>query len=289
VFQELVKNYSKLNFIALAITKEKKSSRLKQLFKRFLPNLNEIQKEEEEEVVECDDENNDSDMSTKQIEEKKQFLLNQIENNQNEIRVLNKSINEVEFLSEAVSLDLQIIKEKHKKLSLKTIKTRETSKVELKQAENVDLCFLIDCTSSMSSYIEQVQKKINDIVHELKMRFEHFSLRLAFVGYRDFTEDPSEQIVCIDFLDEIDTFRVLVSEIEAFGGGDECEDVFSGLNEVTKLEWSNESRVLFHIADAPCHGKRFHSGKFTFEFTQFTYNLSAVSTVRDLIFSVFKT
>lgn len=216
-------------------------------------------------MVEYDDEKNDNEMSTKQIENKKQFLLNQIENNQNEIRVLNKSINEVELSSEAVSSNLQMIKEKHKKLSLKTIKTRETPQIELKQAENVDLCFLIDCTSSMSSYIEQVQKKINDIVDELKMNFEHFSPRLAFVGYRDFTEDPSDQIVSIDFLNEIDTFRALVAEIDAFGGGDECEDVFSGLNEVTKLEWLNESRVLFHIADAPCHGKRFHLGKLAFE------------------------
>lgn len=29
--------------------------------------------------------------------------------------------------------------------------------------------------------------------------------------------------------------------------------------EVNKLDWSNMSRILFHIADAPCHGSRFHS------------------------------
>jgi hypothetical protein len=32
------------------------------------------------------------------------------------------------------------------------------------------------------------------------------------------------------------------------------------LEEVGKLEWSNMSRVLIHIGDAPCHGSRFHSG-----------------------------
>jgi hypothetical protein len=32
------------------------------------------------------------------------------------------------------------------------------------------------------------------------------------------------------------------------------------LDEVSKLSWINKSRAVLHIADAPCHGKRFHSG-----------------------------
>jgi len=214
------------------------------------------------EGAESDEEVDNVEMSTKQIEYKKQYLVNQIENKQNKIRVLNKNINEITYHTETNSL--KQLDEKYKKLSLKTIKTKEVSNIELniclKQAENVDLCFLIDCTSSMSSYIEQVQEKINEIVSDLKSRFENFSLRLAFVGYRDYTEKSYDQLIIIDFLDDIETFRVLVSEIQAFGGGDECEDIFSGLNEVTKLEWSNESRILFHVCDAPCHGSRFHLG-----------------------------
>jgi hypothetical protein len=30
------------------------------------------------------------------------------------------------------------------------------------------------------------------------------------------------------------------------------------LEQVPKLNWKNKSRTLFHIADAPCHGKLFH-------------------------------
>ncbi len=116
----------------------------------------------------------------------------------------------------------------------------------------------VDCTSSMSPYIEQVETTINKIVNELKKRFVNFSIRLAFVGYRDFTEDEPFRIVNTGFLQDLETFKLLVSEVDAFGGDDVCEDVFSGINEVLKLEWLNESRVLFHICDAPCHGKRFH-------------------------------
>ena len=36
-------------------------------------------------------------------------------------------------------------------------------------------------------------------------------------------------------------------------------DIFGGLEKVSSLTWINRSKVLFHIADAPCHGARFHA------------------------------
>lgn len=41
------------------------------------------------------------------------------------------------------------------------------------------------------------------------------------------------------------------------GGGDDAEDVFSGLERVARLSWKSRTRVL---GDAPCHGSEFHSG-----------------------------
>ena len=46
----------------------------------------------------------------------------------------------------------------------------------------------------------------------------------------------------------------------AGGGGDDAEDVFSGLERVGRLSWKSRTRVLVHIGDAPCHGSEFHSG-----------------------------
>jgi len=46
------------------------------------------------------------------------------------------------------------------------------------------------------------------------------------------------------------------------GGGDDCEDVFSGLQKVGQLSWKTApgaAKALYHVADAPCHGSRFHS------------------------------
>jgi len=47
--------------------------------------------------------------------------------------------------------------------------------------------------------------------------------------------------------------------VKPAGGGDAPEDINGGLREVLKLEWANPTKCLIHFADAPCHGKRFHT------------------------------
>jgi hypothetical protein len=83
-------------------------------------------------------------------------------------------------------------------------------------------------------------------------------LRVAFVAYRDY-EDDSVTEKC-EFTDQLSTFTQALSKVDAIGGGDVAEDVFSGLQSIASLNWTSQNRLLFHIADAPCHGCRFHNG-----------------------------
>ena len=129
---------------------------------------------------------------------------------------------------------------------------------ELKQAEKVDLCFLVDSTGSMQTYIDQTKSVIYKITTKMMTKFQNFALRFSFVGYRDIS-DGSKRVEVFDFSNKEKNFRAFVDCLKATGGADECEDIFGGLEEVIKLEWKSSSRVLFHIADAPCHGSRFHS------------------------------
>ena len=34
--------------------------------------------------------------------------------------------------------------------------------------------------------------------------------------------------------------------------------MFGGLEEAGQLQWSAPNRILFHVADAPCHGRQYH-------------------------------
>lgn len=128
---------------------------------------------------------------------------------------------------------------------------------EIMNAEKVDICFLVDCTGSMKPYIDEVKQTLNKIADKLKLKFKSFELRCSFVGYRDHA-DLKHRIVLLPFSNDIEQFKSFVTDIRAGGGGDLCEDTFGGLEQVCNLDWSNPSRILLHISDAPCHGKQFH-------------------------------
>ena len=128
---------------------------------------------------------------------------------------------------------------------------------DLRNSEKVDICFLVDSTGSMSRVINETKTVIHRIVDRLGKRFKDLALRCAFVGYRDIDEG-SDRVCVFQFSKNAEAFKDFVGSVKAFGGADECEDVFGGLEQVNQLEWANMSRVLFHVADAPCHGRRFH-------------------------------
>lgn len=98
---------------------------------------------------------------------------------------------------------------------------------ELKQAEKVDICFLVDCTGSMDSYITETKLVIHKIVDKLKTLYADFKLRVAFVGYRDHS-DGNDRVTVFPFNSDIDAFKSFVSSVKATGGDDQCEDVFGG-------------------------------------------------------------
>ena len=130
----------------------------------------------------------------------------------------------------------------------------------LKRSQTVDLCFLVDCTDSMQSYIDEVKNKIQYLVSDCKLKFADLVLKVAFVGYRDHFDGEDKRIVFLPFTTEIPAFKAFVNRIEAAGGDDDAEDVFGGLEKVGELEWSAPTRIVFHVADAPCHGSKFHDG-----------------------------
>ncbi len=109
----------------------------------------------------------------------------------------------------------------------------------------------------MSSYIQGVKEKIKSIIEKSKKMLPDLNFSVAFVGYRDHC-DGADRVVVLDFTTSILEFQSFMGSVGAKGGGDAPEDVFGGIEEVTKLSWSRQTRILFHIADSPCHGTRFH-------------------------------
>ena len=61
----------------------------------------------------------------------------------------------------------------------------------------------------------------------------------------------------------LEAFERFVGKQKPYGGGDGCEDISGGFSKVLGLSWHNTTRVLFHIGDAPCHGREFSGGKWS--------------------------
>ena len=49
-----------------------------------------------------------------------------------------------------------------------------------------------------------------------------------------------------------------MSGLKATGGGDFPEDMAGAFDVALKLDWSSKSKYAILIADAPCHGKKYH-------------------------------
>uniref|UniRef100_A0A0G4FP71 VWFA domain-containing protein n=1 Tax=Chromera velia CCMP2878 TaxID=1169474 RepID=A0A0G4FP71_9ALVE len=130
---------------------------------------------------------------------------------------------------------------------------------QLKDCNAVDLCFLVDCTNSMQSHLQGVKTRINRIVNCVQTSNPTLNLRAAFVGYRDVNLPKEKQLEKLDFTNDIEAFKKFVGDVHTLYGEDYAEDVTGGIHECSNLGWSNETAVVIHIGDAPCHGTRFHT------------------------------
>ena len=85
----------------------------------------------------------------------------------------------------------------------------------------IDLCFLMDCTGSMRSYVEATKSQIRRLTATIVQMYS-IKPRLAFVGYRDINESLDQ----LDFTADEQQFEAFLHRVQASGGDDTCEDVF---------------------------------------------------------------
>lgn len=143
-----------------------------------------------------------------------------------------------------------------RRLRERTKRLASLAEIMLK-AEQLDLCFLVDCTGSMDPYVMAVQKGIHDILQVVGSEFQALSCRLAFVGYRDYDDDPRYSV--LNFTHDEAAFLRFVESAKCFGGFDTAEDVFGGLSKAKALSWNHGgTSLVVHLADAPSHGSEFH-------------------------------
>ena len=126
-------------------------------------------------------------------------------------------------------------------------------KADFEQCLNIQVCFLIDITGSMHSYQKFTNKIVGLIIDTLfEFMNNQSKKRYAFIGYRE----RDEENVHHDFTDDLKKIRDMIAKVDLEGGGDDSEDVENAfklfLDDITFDQGG--TRILVHIADAPCHG-----------------------------------
>ena len=133
-------------------------------------------------------------------------------------------------------------------------KTLKKNEGKADQDQTLDLCLLMDCTSSMSSWIVRSKDTLKEIIDSVKSQNPALKVRVAFVGYRDIRETHRFSIQ--EFSEDIELVKKFISSTQAEGGADMPEDVQGGFNKALNLKWMDHSiKQAFMICDAPGHGE----------------------------------
>lgn len=125
----------------------------------------------------------------------------------------------------------------------------------------LEIALVMDCTSSMDSWIQKAKNTLNEIVDSIVDECKkegNLKVRVSFVGYRDIKDD--ERFRVLPFTDEINSVRSFIADSKAYGGGDLPEDLQGGLKLALQQDWTKEAiKRVFVICDAPCHGSKYHN------------------------------
>lgn len=120
----------------------------------------------------------------------------------------------------------------------------------------VNMCFLMDCTGSMEPWIQAAKEQVRTIINNTHLEQPTAEFQTAFVGYRDYGD--AQRFIVVDFT-EPDQMLSQIASVHADGGDDAAEDVAGGLDRALELSWDADVQIVVHIADAPAHGRRYHS------------------------------
>ena len=124
----------------------------------------------------------------------------------------------------------------------------------------LDILFIIDCTNSINTYLEEIKENFNRMITEIYKNCPTSTIYIGFIGYKDLCELKfGEKYIDIDLTINKDEIYNKIKELESGGGGDEAEDLAGAFDLAINKGWEGFSRFAILATDAPCHGKEYHS------------------------------
>ena len=101
----------------------------------------------------------------------------------------------------------------------------------------LELGLLLDCTSSMASWIERAKTTLQEIIENVVASCDgKLDVKVCFVGYRDHCDQ--ERFTIQPFSSDIAQVKKFIAGVRALGGGDFPEDVVGGLRKCLDQSWT---------------------------------------------------
>jgi len=123
------------------------------------------------------------------------------------------------------------------------------------ETPEIEVCFVLDTTGSMSGLIEGAKAKIWSIANQMIAAEPTPRLKIGLIGYRDRGDDYITKV--FELSEDIDAVYANLQGFQANGGGDGPESVNQALAEaVSRMSWSADRKVLkiiFLVGDYPPH------------------------------------
>ena len=124
----------------------------------------------------------------------------------------------------------------------------------------INLCFVLDTTGSMGSYIQMAKDKIKNIIDNIKSHInDHFgratNLQVAFIGYK--ISGNNGHLDNILFTDDTTRLQSFVNSQCATGGSstDGREDKEDGMIKALSFNWDGSVKFMVLISDISDRGK----------------------------------
>ena len=119
----------------------------------------------------------------------------------------------------------------------------------------IEVCFVLDTTSSMTGLIDGAKKKIWSIANGIVATDAKAKVRFALVPYRDRGDEYVTKV--FDLTDDLDKVFADLQSFQAVGGGDGEESVNQALDDaVNKIAWAKDDatvKLIFLVGDYPPH------------------------------------
>ena len=157
------------------------------------------------------------------------------------------------------------LKQSNKEETPKGLKKKEIQVPNIPRdlvSNEYNVCFIIDNTGSMGSWINVIKEICNNLFVEIVSKFSKYEFSFGCVLYADKISINTDQNYKINFTKDENEFRSKLEKIKTQNGGDIAEDWVSGFQiALDELSWGNGTKLIFHIADAPHHGAIFNTDK----------------------------